>query len=309
MATRMRAPLRLALGPRAASPIAKLAGALAAVVVGAAVVVAMMPWTAWVRAAAAIALVALAGAVHHVLARRRRPPAGWLTVDEEGVKRPGDRVLVDWREPFGVTVLGGADRGRFVLALTSARATRFLSVRVLDVGDAAEAPSLLDRAVTVADSDLRTDDGAALCAADAERLLSTLARRSPGALDRVYLSDASGEPVVLDRSELRIGTRRIDLSSPLEWRAFAFQELGAHAASVCQAMWMRQGDGEVVLVAPMADGTAAMQAGVGDPPPRELRRAVDRLFMAPLRRALERAPRVTRTSVSSTSAGHRPSTP
>jgi hypothetical protein len=92
-------------------------------------------------------------------------------------------------------------------------------------------------------------------------------------------------------------------------------------ASVCQATWVRQGDTEVILVAPMtADGTwlrdaddtiyasgeagsvqrsiardvRLMQAAVCEPPPRELRRAIDRLFMLPLRRALDRAPRVSR---------------
>jgi hypothetical protein len=272
-------------------------------VVLAAIVVALMPWTPWIRALAGVALVGLAGGLHHALARRRRPPAGWLVVDQQGVKRPGEAPLVGWTAPFGVTVLGSADRTRLVLALTSADATRFLAVRVLDAGDAAEAPSLFDRAVTASDADLRGDEGAALCAADAERLLSALARRAPGALDRLYLSDASGEPVVLDRGELRVGARRIDLSAPLEWRAFVFQELGAHAASVSQATWVRQGDGEVVLVAPLGEGAASMQgapdarlmqAVTGDPPPRELRRAIDRLFMLPLRRALDRAPRVSR---------------
>jgi hypothetical protein len=297
------APLRLPLGPRVASPLARAAGVLAGIVVLAAVVVAMMPWTTWLRASVGVVLVGLAGGLHHALSRRRRPPAGWLVVDHVGVKRPGEAPLVGWTAPFGVTVLASADRSRLVLALTSAVATRFLAVRVLDAGDAAEAPSLFDRAVTAADGDLRGDEGAALCAADAERLLSTLARRSPGALDRLFLSDASGEPVVLDRGELRIGTRRIDLSAPLEWRAFVFQELGAHAASVCQATWVRQGDGEVVLVAPLGEGTASipgapdarlMHSVTGEPPPRELRRAIDRLFMLPLRRALDRAPRVSR---------------
>ena len=307
--TSMREPrpqlpaLRLPLGPRVGSRLAKAAGWIAGAVVLAAVVVALMPWSPWVRAVIGVVLVGLAGGLHHALARRRRPPAGWLMVDHQGVKRPGEPALVGWSAPFGVTVLASADRSRMSLALTSADATRFLAVRVLDVGDAAEAPSLFDRAVSAADGDLRGDEGAALCAADAERLLSALARRSPGALDRLYLSDASGDPVVLDRGELRVGTRRIDLSAPLEWRAFVFQELGAHAASVCQATWVRQGDGEVVLVAPLGEGAAAlqgapdarlMQAVTGEPPPRELRRAIDRLFMLPLRRALDRAPRISR---------------
>ena len=41
-------------------------------------------------------------------------------------------------------------------------------------------------------------------------------------------------------------------------------------------------------------GRRLMQAVMGDPPPRELRRAVDGLFMMPLRRALDRAPRASR---------------
>jgi hypothetical protein len=280
---------------------------VALVFVVAAVLVALAPWALAPRAAGALGLILAAGLVHHVLARRRQPPAGWLVADGQGVRRPSEKHLVLWREPFGVTVLASADRSRLVLALTSARATRFLSVRVLDPGDAAEAPSLLDRAVTAAEDDLRLDDAAALCAADAERLLVQIARRAPGALDRVFLSDASGEPIVLDRAELRIGARRIDLQAPLEWRAFVFQELGTHAASVCQATWVRQGDGEVFLVAPMRADVASlrdapdarlMQAGAGEPPPRELRRAIDHVFMLPVRRALDRAPRVSRSPTS-----------
>jgi hypothetical protein len=86
---------------------------------------------------------------------------------------------------------------------------------------------------------------------------------------------------------------------------------------------VRQAEAEVVLVAPMpGDGnwlreadeavranTAGtgrivqrsvardarlMQAALGEPPPRELRRAIDGVFMIPLRRALDRAPRVSR---------------
>jgi hypothetical protein len=303
-ASRVRSPpLWLPLGPRQASPLAKAAGLIAAGVVAMAVLVAVTPWAMGVRAALALSLVALAGAFHPVLARRRRPPAGWLVLGRRGVKRPGQPPVVDWADPFGVTVLASPDRSRFALAFTTAHATRFLAVRVLDAGDAAEAPSLFARAVSAAEADLRCDDREALCAADAEKLLSTLARRAPGVLDRLYLQDASGDPVVLDRGELRVGARRIDLSAPLEWRAFVFEELGVHAVSLCQATWVRQGDGEVVLVAPLGEGSASLQiapdarliqAVTGEPPPRELRRAIDRLFMLPLRRALDRAPRGSR---------------
>jgi hypothetical protein len=37
-----------------------------------------------------------------------------------------------------------------------------------------------------------------------------------------------------------------------------------------------------------------MEASPGEPPPRELRHAIDRVFMLPLRRALDRAPRISR---------------
>jgi hypothetical protein len=37
-----------------------------------------------------------------------------------------------------------------------------------------------------------------------------------------------------------------------------------------------------------------LPTGRGEPPPRELRRAVDHIFMLPLRRALDRAPRISR---------------
>jgi hypothetical protein len=142
-----------------------------------------------------------------------------------------------------------------------------------------------------------------LTASDAECLLATIAARAPGALDRVFLFDASGEAVVLDRAELRVGARRIDLASPLEWRAFVYQERGAQFVSLCHAPWVRQGEGEVILVAPMpadnawlhgAPDARLMQAGAGEPPPRELRRAIDHVFMLAFRRALDRAPRVSR---------------
>jgi hypothetical protein len=317
----------LALGSRLLVRPTWAAIAAQAVLVVCAIGAAIAPWSGSLalRSVAAVALVALAGVLHGASLRRRSPPKAWLVVDERGLHRAEGGLplatLVDWREPLGATVLASADRARFLIALTTPGATRFLSARVGDGEDAACAPTLIERSTTTPDSDLRTDDDAALAAADAERLLDVLARRAPSALDRVYLSDAGGEPVVLDRTELRVGARRVDLSSPLEWRAFLFQEVGAQTASVCQATWVRQGDVEVILVAPMAaDGTwlrdaddavrlageagvvqrsvardvRLMQAAVCEPPPRELRRAIDRLFMLPLRRALDRAPRISR---------------
>jgi len=271
-----------------------------------AVLVALGPWSEAVRLVAAAGLIALGAALHRSLTKRIREPRGWLVVDDRGVRRiegGKDSRLADWTDGLGVTVLARADRSRLALALTTPRATRFVPVAVAGEDDRACAPTLLDRAATVAESDLRVDDGAAISAADAEAVLLSIAARAPGALDRVLLVDAMGEAVVLDRWELRVGARRIDLSSALEWRAFVFQELGSLAASLCQATWVRQGDAEVVFVAPMPADTAwlqaapdvrLMQAPQGEPPPRELRRAIDHLFMLPLRRALDRAPRISR---------------
>ena len=321
--------LRLPLGPRAEPGSARASGPLSAVLVVCAVAVAVAPLPHWAaagwRAAAAMTLVALGAAIHLVLGARRRPPRGWLVVDDAGVRRierGRTTEIVDWREPLGVTVLASTDRSTWLVALTSPHATRYLSARVRDAEDAGAAPAMIERATTAADSDLRAGDESALCAADAERLIAEVVRRSPGALDRAYLSDALGEPIVLDRAELRVGQRRIDLSAALEWRALYFQERGAHAASVSQATWVRQGDVELVLVAPVAgygalpgDGHDArgpglvlhaaaqisvardlrlMEASPGEPPPRELRHAIDRVFMLPLRRALDRAPRISR---------------
>jgi hypothetical protein len=316
--------MRLPLGPRVSGGSPFVAGGLAFALVVTAVAVAIGPGSAALHAVAALVLVALAGFVSHALGRRQQPPRGWLVVDGAGLHRI-DRgraaTLIDWNEPFGVTVLSSADRARLLLAVTTPRATRYLSARVRDAEDAAAAPLLLDRATTAAASDLRDGDGLALRAADAERLVNVLARLAPGAVDRIYTSDVAGEPIVLQAGELRVGGRRIDLSLPFEWRASIFQERGPHTATVCQATWVRQGEVEVVLVAPMSadggwthDADAAIRAAgegalvrraitrdlrlirasAGDAPSRELRHAIDRVFVLPVRRALDGAPRAAR---------------
>jgi hypothetical protein len=317
--------LHLALGrpggPERSGARRLVAGALAAV----AIAVALWPGDEHVRAAFAVALVALAAAVHHRLGAPKGAVEAWLVVDAAGVRRvEGDAIaqLASWSESFGLTVFASADTTTLLFAFTTPEATRFVSAcRAPD-----EAPftqSILERAVTVTDSDLPSGDERALSLDDADRLLAAVAARAPRSLDRVYLSDATGEPLTLDGGEMRIGSQTIDLSAPLEWRAFLFQERGAHAASVCQATWVRQAEVEVVLVAPMpgdsgwlgstratydarsvdlpratrnalARDMRLMQASAGDPPPRELRHAIDRVFMLPMRRALDAAPRQTK---------------
>jgi len=303
--------LRLPLGPRVAAPSAGRAWLASAPAIVAAIVVALGPGGQGIRAMGAAGLVVLGAALHLWLARRVNAPRAWLVVDDRGLRRleegkggkGTETRLADWADVFGATVLARADRAAFTVALTSAKSTRFVPVQVIDRADAAGAPTLLERAATAAESDLLADASTSLSAVDAERLLLVIAARAPGALDRVHLVDAAGEAVVLDRAELRVGARRVDLAAPLEWRAFAYQELGAQSAWLCQATWLRQGEVEVFFVAPMPADASTMRSapdarllptGRGEPPPRELRRAVDHIFMVPLRRALDRAPRISR---------------
>ena len=321
--------MRVPLGLRPKLGAARASGPLAAAIVIVAVGIAVFPLPgvpkgAWqLRAMVATALVGLSACVHHALGKRRPPPKGWLVVDGLGVhrlERGRTTELVDWGQPFGVTVLTSPDRAAILLALTQPGQTRYLGAAGLPE-DAAAAPRLFERAATAADADVRMGDQWSLSAADAERFVVEVARRAPGALDRVYLSDAAGQPIVLDRGELHVGGLRVDLGAPLEWRASYFQEIGAHAASICQATWVRQGDVEFALVAPavsggwLADGSpvgraavhgaaraalardlALLRATASEPPARELRHAIDRVFVVPLRRALDRAPRSPRVA-------------
>jgi hypothetical protein len=319
--------LRLPLGTgdaRASAVGAAAAGVLVVIALALGIVPAV-PGALGVRASLAIALVAAAGVLHHRL-RHRKPPCGWVTVDTKGVHRleqGQSSTLAEFDGPVGATVFASVDREHFAVALTSPRATRYVRAAARSAHDAAAAPTLIEWAITATDGVVVGHEESLLTASDAEKLIAELARRAPGALDRLVLSDATGEPMVLDRTELRLGSRRIDLCAPLEWRASFFEERGAYALSFFQATWVRQLDVEVVLVAPVpaddtemgdvvavltADepiGQAAlardvrlMAAAAGDPPPRELRRAIDRAFMLPLRRALDRAPRMARSSPS-----------
>jgi hypothetical protein len=54
---------------------------------------------------------------------------------------------------------------------------------------------------------------------------------------------------------------------------------------------------EAIVRRSLARDVRLMQASAGDPPPRELRCAIDRPFMLPLRHALDRAPRASRTAL------------
>jgi hypothetical protein len=145
-------------------------------------------------------------------------------------------------------------------------------------------------------------------------LLDALVEQSPTCLDRFVLTDARGATLTLDGRSLCVGERAVDLNAPLEWRSIVFQEAFGQAIAVYQGTWIRQSGTELTLVsllpalgpAPGSDldlgsldrtvlrDLRLMQASPEAPPPSEQRVAIDRLFMLPVRSALDRAPRASR---------------
>ncbi|HEY2516407.1 MAG TPA: hypothetical protein VGI39_36305 [Polyangiaceae bacterium] len=291
-----------------------------------ALAVAVLPYVLVIRVTAL--LLALAGVVLAVSIRpaRRRAPAGWIVVDSGGVSRErgGSAVrLLAWEERYGVVVLSNESRTRGLLAITTPQQTRYVAVRVAGDEDSQPAAELFARAPVLVDADVvaATVDGeGALTAVDAVQIVRTIRARDAAAVGRILLSDPRGDSVALDGTELHAGGRVIDLAAPLEWRSFVFVESGASfvpdgaskreletAAAMpiaphqlLQATWVRQAAVEVVLVAPQADARDPLprplrMPSIPDaPPPRELRIAIERFFMTPLRHALDRAPRVSR---------------
>ena len=270
-----------------------------------------------------VGLLALAGiataliGVHLVLRMLRT--RGWVVVGGRGIARLDrsgrETALARWGEPFGVTVLANLTRTNCLLAFTSPRHTRFLPVRTTAPPghreDLIAARAVLACAATVADADVMRETGAALSPSDAAELLRSVRENAEMALGRIYLSGPAGESIVLENRELRCGDHVFDLRAPLEWKGFLFHEQAGSIATVYQATWIRQGGDEIVLVAPLPPEISVarrndvsmqpallrdlklMQQAPGEPPPRELRLAVERVFMLPLRQALDCAPRAS----------------
>jgi len=326
-ATVLRLPLEVVAPPPA--PRSRGALAVAAVLIVAACFVPLpLPLFARAGACAAIALVAWARMRSTVAIAAK--PEGWVCLDAHGIVRTdeaGTRPIVRWDEPFGLTVLANEARAHAILAFTTPKQTRYLNVRVgsssRDGGARGGAlfdrdgatGDLFGRAVIVADADTQADGRAALGLRDAAKLVRTAMAKSPGAEGRIYLSDSRGAGVTLDGGALSVGERTFDLTAPLEWRGFVFHEPGAHLGTVYQGTWVRQGGQEVVLVAPMPPEPGFLagypqapgqRLGPSEsvPPSRELRVAIERLFMLPLRQALERAPRLSRAGAPTRGGRH-----
>lgn len=274
--------------------------------------------------------IALAIVAVTLLLKKRQPrrrlieqPARSLTIERGRLTMKrlsgSDLPLFDTGRTFGVALVSSRRRDRLVAVLTSAAGTLLVGTR-LSGSARAEHAELLSRSVAVANDDAGLDavgpDGEPLRLApeDFASLVRTLVRVDPGCLDRLVLSDPGGAPVVLDGTDLLVRDLRFDLSAPLEWRSILFQEAFGHAVAVYQGTWVRQGGFEVVLVAllpsiavpaPSSDETTGLaeldraasrdlrlhEASPDEPPPNDRRVAIDRVFVLPLRAALDRAPR------------------
>jgi hypothetical protein len=300
---------RFPLGTPAVADAPLVGRVVAAALVAIAIACALAPLPAVARAASCAALLALAAIAARKLGVRPRAASAFVVVDQVGVSRvDGGKAqpLVLWSEPFGLSVLAHPSKTRAVLAFTTPARTRYVGVRVDDADDRAAVDALFAAAASVPETEVDEVLGrhdATLTATSASAIVRALSSRASAALERIYLTDARGQPIVLDGGKLRLGARMIDLASPLEWRGFTFHESSGHLAAFFQATWIRQDGAEAVLVAPLPMDAARptdtrtrriLQWTPEAPPPHELRLAIDRLFMLPIRTALDKAPRISR---------------
>jgi hypothetical protein len=247
------------------------------------------------------------------------PPRGIELISDRLCFRGQGRThfLLSTAAPFGVTVLATPRRDRVVALLSSSLGTFYVGAPFDAASRRAFAP-LLDRVTTVGTDDAGLEsigpDGEPLLVApeDLAALVDALVDASPSCLDRFVLTDARGKSLALDGPVFAAGERTFDLTAPLEWRSIVFQETFGQVVAVYQGTWIRQNGSELVLVCLLPSlGPAAgpdldlasldrsalrdlrlMQAAPEQPPPTEQRVAIERLFMLPLRSALDRAPRV-----------------
>ncbi|MCL2724728.1 MAG: hypothetical protein FWD69_09860 [Polyangiaceae bacterium] len=231
----------------------------------------------------------------------------------ERVTPEGTKPILTWDGPFGVALLASYGRPTGLLAFTTPSQTRYVPARI----DAREKTDdeLLARIAVLADLDLvdAVAHDAALSSEQVAEIVRWVSERDASALGRVFSSDGRRAPIALDRAMLSVGHRCFDLTNPIEWRPLVFHELAGCATLLYQATWIRQGDAEIVLVAPMpasivprsdpprhhANGKLGhtlmrdlrlFHASAEPPPAREMRIPIDRPFMMSVRRMLDAAP-------------------
>lgn len=288
-----------------------------------AAVVAMMVKTPSVRLVVSIAIFACAMGLHRATRQRRSPHKRGVLVDHSALyfqaDRDGPRTVVSLRDPFGLTLVKSPERDRLVAVWSSSEGLFYVGTTLDDATHRVLSP-LFDRAFTVLGDDAALQaigpDGQALelAPSDFSALISAVEEVDPACHRRLVLSDARGAPFRLDPRELVVGERRFDLEAPLEWRPFVFQEALGQSVTLFQGTAIRQGGSEAVLVSllpsfvpfevrdagqfdrAMLRDLRLVQASPEDPPPRATRVAIDRLFVLPVRSALDTAPHANRRS-------------
>lgn len=292
------------------------AGAIVGSVLIAALALLLAAWfdSASARLALVVAGLIAAAAwllVAHLTSRRRHGPSRSLVVDDLGLsmlRHPG-RVerLIRFRPGFGMSLFHGPSRDQWGLALTTAERTVCLAAHLsnhekrrladMHLPSTPLSAEELSMAAVLPDGEPMIVPGESLLC-----LIELLHTRDPSALERCYLSDVDGHHVVLTERTLRTRRHTFRLDEPFDWRASVFHECIGAANASFQATWVRQDQVEVVLVSllggdtrrPLTDWSDIsdvhrLEGPSGPPPPRDKRVAVDRLFMLPLRAALERA--------------------
>ena len=193
-----------------------------------------------------VVLVALAFALAVVLRARPRRPPGWIIVDPNGIARhrpsgdapssSGPSASAWWSSPTsprrGVSSPSRRPSrratSRCALPATTTRRRRGSSSRA---GRRSATWTWRSRRSMGTKRSLR---------ATRWRSSPRCARTTAPPIDRILLSDPRGAAVVLEGNELRAGDRVIDLTAPLEWRAFLFLESAGPLGAVVQATWVRQ---------------------------------------------------------------------
>jgi hypothetical protein len=252
-------------------------------------------------------------------ARRRglRLEGGVLSFARRG--QASAEPVLDLGRSFGVTALANRSRSRASLAITTETGSFYVS-GLFDEHARATFRDTLAGAFTVA-SDERALSAAAPDGFPLEldgptfgRLFAALRQHDPRCTSRLFLSGHRGDAVTVDGRALTVGERLFDLTSTLEWHGALFREQAFGAMSVFQLTFVRQGEQEVAFVSLMpalaapscpgdVDATAEpeleravlrdmglLNVGVEDAPPAHLRVAIERVFMLPLRAALDKAP-------------------
>ncbi|PIE05770.1 MAG: hypothetical protein CSA75_03025 [Sorangium cellulosum] len=283
----------------------------------------------WPNATWRVAFIALTAltTVIAIIFTRKRPnhPSRSLIVDANGIglEHSKDlRPLLALSPQFGLTLLASADRASLVVAISSSTGSLCIGSNLDEPSDK-QVDALLQHAATVCREELdmatQTAEGVALWVAPASllRLVKALTRIDADAVGRFILTDTQGRQILLDHDRLLTPRCTIRLDEPFEWQGFRFNEGVGSMDAEFQGTWVRQGENELALVSLMnADVRVSIHDLCGghpqsveqdarlvdcphiSPPPLEQRIAVDRLFMLPLRRALDTAHVETHNSLS-----------